>query len=180
MHEQLLMKMYDVNNRGCVESMNAEQNKLLDELYRKMYRFLFCYAQSALKNESLAEEAVQETFAIACRRIDRVCGSENPQGWLVETLKLVIKNLERRQQTAQKVISDLTEYRPDLVASPEEHMNLRLIYGDIADTKEFQLVYAIAVEGQSYIEIAEAAGITVPTCRKRFERAKKYLQRIVN
>ena len=41
MHEQLLMKMYDVNNRGCVESMNAEQNKLLDELYRKMYRFLF-------------------------------------------------------------------------------------------------------------------------------------------
>ena len=169
-----------VYNRGCVESMNAEQNKLLDELYRKMYRFLLCYARSALNNESIAEEAVQETFAIACRRIDRVCESENPQGWLVETLKLVIKNLERRQQTAQKVISDLTEYRPDLVASPEEHMDIRQVYGDVADTKEFQLVYAIAVEGQSYIEIADAAGITAPTCRKRFERAKKYLRRMLN
>lgn len=157
--------------------MNAEQNKLLDELYRKMYRFLLCYARSALNNESIAEEAVQETFVIACRRIERVCESKNPQGWLVETLKLVIKNLNRRQQTAQKVISDLAEYRPDLVVSPEGHMDIKQVYGDVADTKEFQLVYAIAVEGQSYIEIAEAAGITVSTCRKRFERAIKYLQR---
>lgn len=180
MHEQLLLKMYDAYNRGCVESMNAEQNKLLDELYRKMYRFLLCYAQSALNNESMAEEAVQETFAIACRRIDRVCESENPQGWLVETLKLVIKNLERRQQTANRIISDLAEYRPDMVAAPGDQVGLKLLYGNLANTKEFKLVYAIAVEGQSYMEIAEAAGITVPTCRKRFERAKKYLQRKVN
>ena len=67
-----------------------------------------------------------------------------------------------------------------MVAAPGEQLNLKLLYGNLANTKEFNLVYAIAVEGQSYIEIAEAAGITVPTCRKRFERAKKYLQRIVN
>lgn len=179
MYKQLLLKKPDVFNRGCVESMNAEQNKLLDELYRQMYRFLLCYAQSALNNESLAEEAVQETFAIACRRVDRVCGSENPKGWLVETLKLVIKNLERRQQAANKIISELAEYRPDMVAAPGDQVDLKLLYGELSNTKEFRLVYAIAVEGQSYIEIAEAEGITAQTCRKRFERAKKYLQRKV-
>lgn len=95
--------------------MNTAQKKLLDALYRKMYRFLLCYAQSTLNNESLAEEAVQETFAIAYRRVDLVCESENPKGWLVETLKLVIKNIERRQQTAKRTISELTECKPDLV-----------------------------------------------------------------
>lgn len=157
--------------------MNAEQDKMIDKLFRKLYRFLCNYAESTLKNESLAEEAVQETFAVACRRVERVCGSENPEGWLVETLKLVIKNIERRQKTAKKLIAELAEYRPDLVAAPGDQVNLKLLYGDVVETKEFQLVYAIAVEGRSYIEIAEAEGITAPACRKRFERAKKYLHK---
>ena len=125
--------------------MNAEQDKLIDELFRRLYRFMLNYAQSSLNNKSLAEEAVQETFAIACRRIDRVCGSENPEGWLVETLKGVIKNIEGRQQTANRIIADLPEYRPDLVAAPSDQVNLKIIYGSVANTKEFQLVYAMAV-----------------------------------
>lgn len=157
--------------------MHAAQEKMLDELFCKLYCFMLNYAESSLKNTALAEEAVQEAFAIACQRVDRVCSSENPEGWLVETLKLVIKNLERRQQTAKKIISELTEYKPDLVAAPADEVDLRLLYGDIANTKEFRMVYAIAVEGQSYIEIAEAQGITAAACRKRFERAKKYLQK---
>lgn len=157
--------------------MNAEQDKMIEELFRKLYRFLLNYAESSLKNKPLSEEAVQETFAIACQRVDRVCSSENPEGWLVETLKLVIKNIERRQQTAKKIISELTEYRPDLVAAPGDEVDLKLLYGDVANTKEFRMVYAIAVEGKSYIEIAEAEGITAAACRKRFERAKKYLQK---
>lgn len=157
--------------------MNAEQDKLIDELFRKLYRFLLNYAESALKNPSLAEEAVQETFAIACRRADRVCESENPRGWLVETLKFVIRNVEHRQRTANKIIVDLGGCGPELFAGPADQVDLKLIYGNVADTKEFNLVYAIAVDGKSYIEISEAAGITVEACRKRFERARKFLQK---
>lgn len=157
--------------------MNAEQDKFIDALFRKLYRFLLNYAESSLKNESLAEEAVQETFAIACQRADCVCGSENPEGWLVETLKRVIRNIERRQQTAKKIISELAEYRPDLAAAPGDPVDLKLCYGNVANTKEFQLVYAIAVEGRSCIEISEAEGITALAFRKRLERARKFLQK---
>lgn len=157
--------------------MNAAQDKMIAELFRKLYCFLLNYAESSLKDKSLAEEAVQETFAIACQRVDRVCSSENPEGWLVETLKRVLINIERRQQTAQKIISELTEYRPDLAAAPGDQVDLKLIYGNVANTKEFQLLYAMAVEGQSCIEIAEAEGITAQACRKRLERARKYLQK---
>lgn len=160
--------------------MNRDQDQLIDELFRNFYRFLLNYAESALKNPSLAEEAVQETFAIACRRADRLCESENPRGWLVETLKFVIRNMEHRQRTANKIIVDLGGCEPELFAGPADQVDLKLIYGNIADTKEFKLVYAIAVDGKSYIEISEAAGITAPACRKRFERARKFLRKKIN
>ena len=72
--------------------MNLQQNEEIKRLYLEMYSKLFDYAFSFLKNESLAEEAVQNTFQIACQKPEKVCNSPNPQGWLVITLKNVISN----------------------------------------------------------------------------------------
>ena len=46
--------------------MNAEQRKKIEQLYMQMYDMLTAYARSSLSEEALAEEAVQETFRIAC------------------------------------------------------------------------------------------------------------------
>ena len=43
-----------------------------------------------LRDHCLAEEAVQETFRIACAKADRLAESENRQGWLINTLKNVL------------------------------------------------------------------------------------------
>jgi DNA-directed RNA polymerase specialized sigma24 family protein len=48
--------------------MDSDQRSRIEQLYTEMYDFLIHYAVSALKNESLAEEAVQETFRIACAK----------------------------------------------------------------------------------------------------------------
>lgn len=77
----------------------------IDKLYLQMYARLFEYARSSLANDALAEEAVQDTFAIACQRPEALLNSPNPPGWLVITLKNVISNTLRRQQTAQRVLS---------------------------------------------------------------------------
>ena len=92
----------------------------------------------------------------------------------------VVKNIESRQRTARKVIADLPEYRPELMAAPERPLDLRLQYGDVADTKEFKLVYAMAVEGKSTIEMADELGISVAACKKRAERSRKFLQEKIN
>lgn len=69
---------------GFFERMNTnkdiERNKLIEQLYFEMYHKLFLYAQSALRDHCLAEEAVQETFRIACAKADRLAESENRQG----------------------------------------------------------------------------------------------------
>ena len=160
--------------------MNAEQKKFINDLYHSLYPFLVRYADSSLSNIALAEEAVQEAFSIACSKPTDVCSSPNPKGWLVNTVAYVIKNIESRQRTARKVIADLPEYRPELMAAPEQPLDLRLQYGDIAETKEFKLVYAMAVEGKSIIELADELYISVDACKKRAERSRKYLQEKIN
>lgn len=160
--------------------MNAEQKKFIDALFVELRRKLIFYADGSLNNIALAEEAVQEAFAIACKKPEEVCGSPNPKGWLVNTTMNVIRNIESRQRTARKVIADLPEYRPELMAAPEHPLDLRLQYGDIADTKEFHLVYAMAEEGRSIIELADELGISVDACKKRAERSRKFLQEKIN
>ena len=160
--------------------MNPEQRKVIDELYHELYEFLLTYANSSLGNTALAEEAVQEAFAIACKKPEQVCGSSNPEGWIVNTMMYVICNIENRQRTARNIIAELPTYCPERFAAPEVPLDLRVLYADVSNTKEFKLIHAMAVEGKSIVELAPELGISVDTCKKRAERARKYLQKKID
>lgn len=149
----------------------------IEALYFECYKKLETFAVCSLKNMSLAEEAVQETFRIACSKPESIAASPNPKGWLVNTLKYVISNIEKRQMVASKIISDYLGDEIDKLPAPVEQINLELLYGDVADSEEFKMIKAIALDGKSMIELAEELGITVAACKKRVQRAKKNLQK---
>lgn len=157
--------------------MTAEQKQFLAERYHEKRKFLLEYAESSLHNYALSEEAVQQTFEIACRKIDDFCGSPNPDGWLTKTLSFVIRNIESRQRSERRVIAMVDDYRPDLVAAPEVPLPLRVTYGSLVDTPQFRLIYESEVLGRTYKEIAKDLGISESTCKKRAERARNYLRR---
>lgn len=157
-----------------MEERHLEQ---IEALYFECYKKLESLALSSLKNVSLAEEAVQETFRIACSKPESVAASPNPKGWLVNTLKYVIANIERRQMVANKVVSDYLGDEIDRLPAPAEQIELDVLYGDMADSIEFKMVKAIALDGKSMIELSEELGITVDACKKRVQRAKQTLQK---
>jgi RNA polymerase sigma-70 factor (ECF subfamily) len=157
--------------------MTAEQNDFLSERYREKRKFLLEYAESSLHNYALSEEAVQQTFEIACRKIDDFCNSPNPNGWLTKTLSFVIRNIERRQYSEQRVIVNTGDYRPDLVAAPKVPRSLRITYGSLVDTPQFRLLYETEVLGYTLAEIAKNLGISESACKKRAERARIFLQK---
>ena len=157
--------------------MTEMQSKQIDELYISLYEFLLSYALASLKKDALAEEAVQETFAIACSKPERICTSPNPRGWLVQTLKYVIANMERRRATAERLVTDCLGDVIDTLPDPNTHENLPLMYGDVADTKEFKLMLEISQEGKSLIQIADENDISVNAVKKRAQRAREFLQK---
>ena len=157
--------------------MTAEQNQFLSERYHKKRKLLLEYAESSLHNHDLSEEAVQQTFEIACRKIDDFCNCPNPDGWLTKTLSFVVRNIERRQQSERRFIVMTDDYRPDLVAAPEVTLPLRVTYGSLVDTPQFRLLYEKEVLGYTLAEIAKDLGIREVACKKRAERARTFLQK---
>ena len=160
--------------------MKAQHEKEIDRLYLQMYPMLFEYARSTLSNDALAAEAVQDTFLIACQKPEAICESQNPQGWLVNTLKNVLSNTVRKQNIAKRVLLNYFESTKNEISYSEDNIDLHLLYGKVAESEEFQLLKEMAIDGRSYEEMADSRGISIATCRKRVERAKKMLRKKIS
>ncbi len=156
--------------------MDAEQKKKIEELYLQMYEMLYEYARSSMDSDGLAEEMVQDTFAIACQKSQALLESPNPKGWLVNTLKFVICNGIRNQNTATRILAEYMALYGREVSVSDDRESLEFLYGDIAKTEEFLLLKERAIDGLSYLEMAVNRNITQVSCRKRVQRAKEYLQ----
>ena len=156
--------------------MNTEESLLLDELYRKLYRYMFTFAMGQLKDEDLAMEAVQETFAIACSRAEYIMTSENPRGWLMEALKHVILHIKREFAYMQKLyltfeIQDKSVYVTD--------DNVDIMYSDLIHESDFQMLKKVALERISMMQLSEELGISVSACKKRVQRTKERMRKIL-
>lgn len=155
--------------------MTSDQRKRIEEFYLEMYDRLFIYARSALDNESLAEEAIQETFRIVCMKPEDLLSSPNPKGWIVNTLKYTIQNMKRSRDKANVL---LTQYLAanSSVAFSEDRISLEVTYENVARSEEFSLIKEMAVDGRSHLEMAQSRGISVAACKKRVQRAKEFLR----
>ena len=157
--------------------MNAEQRQQIEVLYLEMFDKLKAYAKCSLDSEALAEEAVQEAFRIACQKPEALCDSTNPHGWLVVTLKNVIRNIRSQQATAKRIVEQYLMTQAKEISFSEDRVNLNILYQDMADSDDFKLLSEMAIEGKSHKEMAEARGISVAACKKRVQRAKEKLQK---
>ena len=160
--------------------MTEAQHKYIEQLYYEMYDKMLSYARSSLRSEGLAEEAVQEAFRVACQKPEQLCESVNPRGWLVQTLKYIIRNTKANQAAALRIIERYSQAKGDDLLSSTDKLDLRILFGDIADTEEFKLLFELVFEGRSYLEMAASRGISVDACKKRVQRAKESLREKIN
>ena len=157
--------------------MTAEQDQFFTKIYKERRKPLLMYAESALGNYAMAEDAVQLAFEIGWRKIEDFQNCPKPEGWIFKSLEFVISNMKSRLRTERRVIAIVDEYRPDLVAAPADPLPLRVHYGDLVDTPQFQIIYEMEFYGRTLAEIAKDLGISENACKKRAERARKDLQK---
>ena len=157
--------------------MTPEQDHKIEKLYLEMFDKMKIYANCSLDNEALAEEAVQETFRIACQKPEQLCESVNPQGWLVQTLKYTIRNIQSNRATAKRIVEKYLMAQFSDLAFSEDKLELNVLYENVADTEEFKLLAEMAIEGRSHLEMATSRGISVSACKKRVQRAKETLRK---
>ncbi|MBQ8833665.1 MAG: sigma-70 family RNA polymerase sigma factor [Oscillospiraceae bacterium] len=156
--------------------MNEEQCRQIQELYLEMQPKLLSYARVRLNSMDQAEEAIQETFRIACGKPEQLLESGNPPGWLMNTLKYVILDTMRQQESGRQLLSKYLLAMSTAITFTEDKISLDVLYENIADREEFTLIKEMAVDGRSHQEMAAARGISVDACKKRVQRAKETLK----
>ena len=79
------------------------QNDWIGQLYHENFKPLYRYAKNALNDPSIAEEATQEVFCLACVKSEELSQSNNPQGWLMNTLKNLIRSTKREREKRELI-----------------------------------------------------------------------------
>lgn len=153
-----------------MSELSPEGSEFIAQLYQEQYKKMVQYATALLGDVSLAEVAVQETFAVAIQKNDYFQNSANPVGWLFNSLKYAVMQVRRdRQQVIMHCIS--LEDAPEL-AAPQVSINEL----DIGGNPDLLLLSRVYVEGCPLKELAAELNITVPATKMRINRAKKRQQ----
>lgn len=157
--------------------MTAEQEQFFTAIYDVRRKPFLEYAERALGNHDMAEDAVQQAFEIACYKIEDFQSSPSPEGWVFKALKFVISNMKSRLRTERRIFAFLDDYRPDLVAAPADQLPLNVHFGELVNLPQFKIIYEMEIVGRTLAEIAVELDISEAACKKRAERARKDLQK---
>lgn len=158
--------------------MKRENNDKLEQLYRLHFDTVQIHAFGHVQDWDSAQEAAQETFRIACEKMDTLLASENQIGWLKQTAKYVCLNMLRCRQQQQMRLLSLDELTDDRQPSRFDtySMDATERFRGSIDAEDIDLLNRIFVEHQTYQMVAKSLGISLWACYKRVQRLTKKLQ----
>ena len=150
-------------------------------MYIQSYDMLFAYAVTLLGNAATAEEAVQETFRIACMKPEALIQSDNPMGWLVNTVKYSVRNIKRtqvRRRIGAMLSLDKVE---DCLAAPEAEAEYAVVeFEDLMTDEEYRVMKWHVLLNVPIKDIAKSMNISEEACKKRIQRTKKRVRKILS
>ena len=170
--------------------LTSEQRDFVAGLFDITYGAMFTYASTALDDTFLAEEAVQNSYRIGCIKIDELRASDNPAGWLMNTLKFTVRNKRREilRRGLEISIEEILEYPDSADKSLAENETKFMLYEDdhsnifleqVLNNNEHEIIRKIIYEKCTVNELAKEKGVTYEAFKTRYRRAKEKLKNAI-
>jgi RNA polymerase sigma-70 factor (ECF subfamily) len=115
---------------------------------------------------------VQETFLAAQKNIGKLMRSDNPGGWLTNTLKYKIQH-EKRARARFIVLIERIAKDPSSYAFSDNGYGEDILH--FLEKSEYEVLRLLYIDGYSPKEIAGILKISYDACRKRIQAAKRKL-----
>lgn len=156
-------------------------------LHRELAPTLVRLAKAMLRDEALAEDAVQEAFmllGIKCQEVP----VDQRRGWLVRTVQFHALNLRRREQRHDRFQQQLKEQREGYTFSASNHdhlqqaedvAQLRMALGQLPEAQQLIVRLRLA-ENKSFQQIADQLGIPLGTVLSRMRLAVEKLRSMLS
>ena len=155
----------------------------IESFYREEYGRILATVIGLVTDFDLAEEAVQDAFAIALEQWPREGMPHNPRAWIVSVARhKAIDRIRRRARFAERQdeikrlleLESVGEVESEDRAVPDERLNLIFTCCHPALAREVQVPLALrTLCGLTTEEIARAFVVPVPTMAQRLVRAKR-------
>ena len=143
------------------------------ELYERYHGMAVGIARSRLSDQHLAEDAAQEAFAMACRRLSSLRNAERFPEWLGTICRRAASRIARSQTNGAPINGEpALPVDNDDGAAAQVHQALERL-----STSAREVIQLHYFSGLSYDEIARVLGITPQAVHGRLQRARRILAR---
>ena len=166
---------------ALVRSAQAGNGHSFGEIIELTQRRLIKFAYLLTGNAQVAEDLCQEAYIKAFEAISSLHEPERALPWLYRILKNL--SIDRFRSAAHRREAPTEDI--DVVIDPstkaadrDKILEVRELMGRLDEGDRF-LVLAVHLEGHTYKEAAEMAGLTEDAVRLRLHRARKFLLEIV-
>lgn len=153
------------------------------KIYDKYRNLMFYVAREILKDNYLAEDALQEAFIRIARNLHKINDiySHETKGFVVIIVKNVSITMLKKmddKNTPYDDISELLSIEDYLFDDYLDKINFEIIVNEIRNLPEIYktVIYLDLVFELGNKEIAHAIGISVDAAKKRKERGRKILK----
>jgi RNA polymerase sigma-70 factor (ECF subfamily) len=144
----------------------------LADLYREHAPGILGYLRRRFGRRLCADEVLQETFAQAAARPDRLAEAESPRAWLFAIARNVAVRDIRRRRPAAPLPEDLAAPLPDEADLRLERMRRAVASLPVEKRETLELRLR---DGLTYDEIARVLCIPVGTVRSRLHHTVREL-----
>jgi RNA polymerase sigma-70 factor (ECF subfamily) len=156
-----------------------DEGARLSAIYREHFEFVWRSLRRLGAPEHALEDATQDVFLVAARRIDEFEGRSSVRTWLFGIAMRVVRGQRRTAWRHRRKVDALAaapaESPQDPIAQRDAQRLLLALLDQLDDDK--RAVYVLAeLEGMTVVEIAEGLGTNVNTIYTRLRAARLQLR----
>ena len=142
-----------------------------DELYRKTYAEVYKFIRYRVTDRELAQDVLQETFYVAYKKWDKVKELSNPIGWLINTAKNKIRELNKTLKKLEcEVALETDEYTVNEDGYEKSELDMVLVKSLSEEEKRRFVRYFVC--GYTIAEMAELEHISENNMSVRISRLR--------
>lgn len=169
------------NDKAASRPVHSHSSVLFESVFKEYYKSLYLYACSILKDETTAEEIVQQVFYKLWEKKEQIEVQQSIKSYLYRAVHNESINYLRHEKVVAKYQSHLAYSRPDedrindKVALKELQQNIDMALNELPE--QCRAIFQLSrYEELNYREIADTLGVSVSTVKNQVGKALRVLR----
>jgi RNA polymerase sigma factor (sigma-70 family) len=177
-NEETLKTLYKNIHQDIIDRCKDGENKAQFQLYKLYYKSMYNTSLRIVRNDTEAEDVIQEAFLKAFQKIDTYRGEVSFGAWLKRIVVNRSLDVLKKRKVVFEEVNERKHDTEDVSANPAESIDPETIRKAIDNLPDgYRVVLSLyLIEGYDHEEISQILGISNSASRTQYMRAKNKLR----